>query len=94
MKDWFRFFEVNVLSGVRLSRHYFPKMLKKNWGRVLFISSESAIAIPSEMVHYGMTKTAQLAVARGMAEHTQGSECNRKCDFAGTNQVERCRSVC
>jgi NAD(P)-dependent dehydrogenase (short-subunit alcohol dehydrogenase family) len=66
--DWRRFFEVNVLSGVRITRHYLPHMLKKKWGRVLFISSESGLQIPAEMVHYGMTKTAQLAVARGIAE--------------------------
>jgi NAD(P)-dependent dehydrogenase (short-subunit alcohol dehydrogenase family) len=62
--DWLRFFEVNVLSGVRLSRHYLPGMLKKNWGRIIFISSESAFQIPTEMIHYGMTKTAQVAIAR------------------------------
>ncbi|MBV8436128.1 MAG: SDR family oxidoreductase, partial [Silvibacterium sp.] len=66
--DWRRFFEVNVLSGVRTTRHYLPRMLEKKWGRVLFISSESGLQIPAEMVHYGMTKTAQLAVARGIAE--------------------------
>jgi NAD(P)-dependent dehydrogenase (short-subunit alcohol dehydrogenase family) len=66
--DWLRFFEVNVLSGVRLSRHYLPGMLKKKWGRVIFISSESGQQTPPEMVHYGMTKTAQLAVAKGIAE--------------------------
>ena len=71
--DWLRFFEVNVLSGVRLSRHYLPGMLKNRWGRILFISSESAQQIPAEMVHYGMTKTAQLAVARGLAESVAGS---------------------
>jgi NAD(P)-dependent dehydrogenase (short-subunit alcohol dehydrogenase family) len=71
--DWFRFFEVNVMSGVRLSRHYLPGMLKKNWGRILFISSESAVQIPAEMVHYGMTKTAQVAVARGIAEAVAGT---------------------
>jgi NAD(P)-dependent dehydrogenase (short-subunit alcohol dehydrogenase family) len=71
--DWVRFFEVNVLSGVRMSRLYFPKMLERNWGRVVFVSSESAIQIPSEMIHYGMTKTAQLAVARGLAELTVGT---------------------
>lgn len=69
-EDWVRFFEVNVLSGVRLSRQYFPLMLARNWGRILFISSESAFQIPAEMVHYGTTKTAQLAVARGLAELT------------------------
>jgi NAD(P)-dependent dehydrogenase (short-subunit alcohol dehydrogenase family) len=66
--EWLRFFEVNVLSGVRLSRKYLPGMLKKNWGRIIFISSESAQNIPTEMVHYGMTKTAQVAVARGLAQ--------------------------
>jgi NAD(P)-dependent dehydrogenase (short-subunit alcohol dehydrogenase family) len=71
--DWFRFFEVNVMSGIRLSRQLFPKMLKKNWGRIIFISSESAVFIPDEMIHYGMTKTAQLAVSRGLAELTQGT---------------------
>jgi NAD(P)-dependent dehydrogenase (short-subunit alcohol dehydrogenase family) len=72
-EDWFNFFEVNVMSGVRLSRHYFPSMLKKDWGRILFISSESAIHIPEEMIHYGMTKTAQLAISRGLAELTKGT---------------------
>src|SRR3984957_17178687 len=71
--DWYRFFEINVMSGVRLSRHYLPEMLKQDWGRILFISSESAVQIPAEMVHYGMTKTAQVAVARGIAETTAGS---------------------
>jgi len=71
--EWRRFFEVNVLSGVRLSRAYFPGMKQRNWGRILFISSESAVQTPSEMVHYGMTKTAQLAVARGLAELTAGT---------------------
>ena len=71
--DWFKFFEVNVLSGIRLSRVYFDKMLAKNWGRIIFISSESAIHIPTEMIHYGMTKTAQLAVSRGLAELTKGT---------------------
>jgi NAD(P)-dependent dehydrogenase (short-subunit alcohol dehydrogenase family) len=71
--DWFKFYEVNVLSGVRLSRAYFDKMLHKNWGRIIFISSESAIQIPEEMIHYGMTKTAQVAIARGLAELTKNS---------------------
>ena len=71
--DWFKFFEINVLSGVRLARVYFDKMLEKNWGRIIFISSESAVQIPAEMIHYGMTKTAQLAVSRGLAELTKGS---------------------
>lgn len=71
--DWLRMFEANVLSGVRLSRHYLPKMLAAGWGRVIFISSESAVNIPAEMIHYGMTKTAQIAVARGLAEMTKGT---------------------
>ncbi len=72
-EDWFKFYEVNVLSGIRLSRAYFDKMISKNWGRIIFISSESAIQIPEEMIHYGMTKTAQIAVARGLAELTKGT---------------------
>jgi NAD(P)-dependent dehydrogenase (short-subunit alcohol dehydrogenase family) len=71
--DWMRFFEVNVLSGVRLARAYLPGMLKKDWGRIIFISSESAQHIPAEMIHYGMTKTAQVAVARGLAESVAGT---------------------
>jgi NAD(P)-dependent dehydrogenase (short-subunit alcohol dehydrogenase family) len=71
--DWRRFFEVNVLSGVRLSRHYIGPMKEANWGRIIFISSESALQIPVEMIHYGMTKTAQLAVSRGLAETTMGT---------------------
>jgi NAD(P)-dependent dehydrogenase (short-subunit alcohol dehydrogenase family) len=72
-EDWMRFFEVNVMSGVRLSRQYFPLMLAQNWGRILFISSESGLQIPQEMIHYGTTKTAQLGVARGLAELTKGT---------------------
>src|SRR4029077_15120787 len=72
-EDWSRFYEVNVMSGVRLSRAYMPGMLKRNWGRIVFISSESALNIPKEMIHYGMTKTAQLAVARGLAEMTRST---------------------
>jgi NAD(P)-dependent dehydrogenase (short-subunit alcohol dehydrogenase family) len=71
--DWSRFFEVNVMSGVRLSRAYLPGMLKRNWGRIVFISSESALNIPREMIHYGMTKASQLAVSRGLAEMTRGT---------------------
>ena len=71
--DWIRFFAVNVLSGIRLTRHFLPGMLRKNWGRVIFIASESAQQIPAEMIHYGMTKTAQVAVARGLAESVAGT---------------------
>jgi NAD(P)-dependent dehydrogenase (short-subunit alcohol dehydrogenase family) len=71
--DWIRFFEVNVLSGVRLARLFLPGMKARNWGRIIFISSESGVQIPLEMIHYGMTKTAQLAVARGLAESVAGT---------------------
>jgi len=71
--DWLRFFEVNVLSGVRMSRAYLPGMLEKNWGRIVFISSESGLQTPAEMIHYGVTKTAQLAVSRGLAETVAGT---------------------
>jgi NAD(P)-dependent dehydrogenase (short-subunit alcohol dehydrogenase family) len=71
--DWMRFFETNVLSGVRFARHYVRGMRSRNWGRIVFVSSESAVQIPSEMIHYGMTKTAQLAVARGLAETLAGT---------------------
>jgi NAD(P)-dependent dehydrogenase (short-subunit alcohol dehydrogenase family) len=71
--DWMRFFDVNVLSGVRLARLFLPSMKRANWGRIIFISSESAVQIPAEMIHYGMTKTAQLAVSRGLAEAVAGT---------------------
>jgi NAD(P)-dependent dehydrogenase (short-subunit alcohol dehydrogenase family) len=71
--DWLRLFETNVLSGVRLSRHYFPRMIERNSGRVIFISSESGVMTPPEMVHYGVTKSAQLAISRGLAERTKGT---------------------
>jgi NAD(P)-dependent dehydrogenase (short-subunit alcohol dehydrogenase family) len=85
---WLRFFEVNVLSGVRLSRHYLPGMLKKNWGRVIFISSESAQHIPAEMIHYGMTKTAQVAIARGLAESVAGTGVTVNSILAGPTASE------
>ena len=71
--DWMRFFETNVMSGVRLARRYLPGMKARNWGRIVFVSSESGVQIPAEMIHYGMTKTAQLAIARGVAETTAGT---------------------
>jgi len=86
--DWYRFFEINVMSGVRLARHYLPEMLKKNWGRIIFISSESAVQIPAEMVHYGMTKTAQVAIARGIAETTAGSGVTVNSILAGPTESE------
>jgi NAD(P)-dependent dehydrogenase (short-subunit alcohol dehydrogenase family) len=72
-EEWERFFRINVMSGVRLSRRYLPGMVERNWGRIVFISSESGVQIPVEMVHYGMTKTAQLAVSRGLAEVVAGT---------------------
>jgi NAD(P)-dependent dehydrogenase (short-subunit alcohol dehydrogenase family) len=71
--DWRRFFETNVLSGVRLARHYAPAMRERRWGRILFVSSESGLNIPQEMIHYGMTKTAQLAISRGLATELAGT---------------------
>ena len=71
--DWEKFFAVNVMSGVRLSRAYLPAMKQRNWGRIVFISSESGLQIPAEMIHYGMTKTAQIAIARGLAETCEGT---------------------
>jgi NAD(P)-dependent dehydrogenase (short-subunit alcohol dehydrogenase family) len=72
-EDWMRFFESNVMSGVRFSRHYVRGMKARNWGRIVFVSSESGLQIPVEMIHYGVTKTAQLAVARGLAESLAGT---------------------
>jgi NAD(P)-dependent dehydrogenase (short-subunit alcohol dehydrogenase family) len=71
--DWLRFFEINVMSGVRLTRHYLPGMVQRGWGRIVFISSESGLNIPTEMIHYGVTKTAQLAISRGVAESVAGT---------------------
>jgi len=86
--EWRHFFEANVLSGVRITRHYLPQMLEKKWGRVIFISSESALQIPAEMVHYGMTKTAQLAVARGIAESFPASGVTVNSVLAGPTESE------
>jgi NAD(P)-dependent dehydrogenase (short-subunit alcohol dehydrogenase family) len=86
--DWRRFFEVNVLSGVRLSRHYIGPMKQKNWGRIVFISSESGLQIPAEMIHYGMTKTAQLAISRGLAETTTGTAVTVNAVLPGPTESE------
>jgi len=86
--DWLRFFEINVMSGVRLTRHYLAEMLERNWGRILFISSESAVQIPAEMVHYGMTKTAQIAIARGVAESVAGTGVTVNSILAGPTESE------
>lgn len=86
--EWRRFFEANVLSGIRVTRHYLPRMLEKRWGRIIFISSESGLQIPAEMVHYGMTKTAQLAVARGIAESFPASGVTVNSVLAGPTESE------
>jgi NAD(P)-dependent dehydrogenase (short-subunit alcohol dehydrogenase family) len=87
-EDWARLLEVNLLSGVRLSRHHLPRMLERRWGRILFISSESALQIPAEMIHYGVTKTAQLGLARGLAELTRGTAVTVNAILAGPTRSE------
>jgi len=86
--DWRRFFEVNVLSGARLSRHYFPGMMTRDWGRVIFIASESGLMIPPDMIHYGMTKTAQLAISRGLAGLTKGTRVTVNTVLPGTTRSD------
>lgn len=71
--DWTKLFDINVMSGIRLSRHFMPGMLERNWGRVIFISSESGLQIPTEMIHYGLSKTAQLSLTNGLAQLTKGT---------------------
>jgi NAD(P)-dependent dehydrogenase (short-subunit alcohol dehydrogenase family) len=87
-EDWRQIIEINVLSGVRLSRFYLPEMLRKNWGRIVFISSESGLNIPVEMIHYGVTKTAQIALARGLAETTAGTGVTVNSVLAGPTRSE------
>lgn len=87
-EEWRQIFEVNLLSGVRLSRHYFPKMLASNWGRVIFISSESGIMIPSEMIHYGVSKSAQLSLASGLARLTKGTGVTVNSVLPGPTQTD------
>ena len=87
-EDWLHMFEANVMSGVRLSRHYLAGMREKNWGRILFVSSESAVQIPAEMIYYGMTKTAQVAVARGIAETVAGTGITVNSVLAGPTRSE------
>jgi len=85
---WKHYFEVNVLSGARLARHYLPGMLQRDWGRVIFISSESGLVIPPDMIHYGMTKTAQLAISRGLAGLTKGTNVTVNSVLAGPTRSE------
>ena len=87
-EDWTNYFEVNVLSGIRLARSYFPGMLERDWGRIIFISSESAIVTPGLMIHYGMTKTAQLAVSRGLAELTKSTNVTVNAVLPGPTRSE------
>jgi len=86
--EWERMWQTNVMSGVRLSRHYLPRMIQANWGRIIFISSESAVNIPVEMIHYGVSKTAQVALARGMAETTAGTNVTVNTVLAGPTMSE------
>src|SRR5438128_1530651 len=86
--EWAAIFETNVLSGVRLARHYLTGMLARNWGRVIFISSESAVHIPAEMIHYGVTKIAQVGLARGLAETTAGTGVTVNSVLAGPTRSE------
>jgi NAD(P)-dependent dehydrogenase (short-subunit alcohol dehydrogenase family) len=87
-KEWLHMFNVNVMSGVRLSQHYLSSMISQNWGRIIFISSESAIQIPKEMIHYGMTKTAQISVSRGIAELTKGTNVTSNSILLGPSKSE------
>ncbi len=86
--DWRRFFEINVLSGVRLARAYFSGMLERDWGRVIFVASESAVMVPTDMIHYGMTKTAQLAISRGLAGLTKGTNVTVNTVLPGTTRSD------
>ncbi len=86
--EWLHMFNVNVMSGVRLSQHYLEKMLDQDWGRIIFISSESALQIPKEMIHYGMTKTAQVSVSRGIAELTKGTKVTSNSIILGPSKSE------
>lgn len=87
-EDWSKIFEVNVLSGVRLARHYMPKMLSSDWGRIIFIASESGIMIPKEMIHYGFSKAAQLAIASGLAQLTKGTGVTVNSVLPGPTQTD------
>lgn len=91
--DWLRLFEVNVLSGVRFARHYAPKMVKRGWGRVVFISSESGLNIPREMIHYGMTKTAQLSISRGLAIELAGTGVTVNTVLPGPTRTENTERI-
>lgn len=87
-EEWLHMFNVNVMSGVRLAQHYLSRMIEQNWGRIIFISSESAIQIPKEMIHYGITKTAQISVSRGIAELTRGTNVTSNAIIVGPSKSE------
>ncbi|MBS1041486.1 SDR family oxidoreductase [Gluconobacter cerinus] len=87
-EEWSHIFEVNIMSGVRLSRHYFPNMIAQNWGRIIFVSSECSVVTPGDTIHYAMTKTAQLAVSRGLAEETKGTGVTVNCVLPGPTKSE------
>ena len=86
--DWRKFFEINVLGGARLARQYFPGMLARDWGRIVFVASDSALVVPPDMIHYGMTKTAQLAISRGLAGLTKGTGVTVNSVLPGTTRSE------
>jgi NAD(P)-dependent dehydrogenase (short-subunit alcohol dehydrogenase family) len=92
-ETWERFFQTNVMSGVRLARHYMSGMLERNWGRVVFISSESALNIPADMIHYGMTKTAQLSIARGLAKLASGTQVTVNAVLPGPTMSEGVKAM-
>lgn len=92
-ETWERFFQTNVMSGVRLARHYMKGMLERNWGRVVFISSESALNIPADMIHYGMTKTAQLSIARGLAKLASGTQVTVNAVLPGPTMSEGVKTM-
>jgi NAD(P)-dependent dehydrogenase (short-subunit alcohol dehydrogenase family) len=87
-EEWLTYFQVNVMSGVRMARHYLPGMIERDWGRMIFVSSESGAFIPPEMIHYGMSKTAQLAISRGLAETTAGTGVTINAVLPGPTWVE------
>lgn len=87
-EDWLSIFEVNVMSGVRLARHFLPGMRENNWGRIVFVSSDSALVVPPDMIHYGMTKAAQLAVSRGLAASAKGTGITVNSVLAGSTRSE------
>ncbi len=87
-EEWERYFQINVMSGVRMARHYLSGMIERDWGRLIFISSESGAFIPPETIHYGFTKAAQLAISRGLAETTKGTNVTVNSVLPGPTWVE------